>query len=99
LFAKPNIKSMRNLVDFALKSPFKEPPRLLNTSSMSTVSFAEAIPVVEDVVRGSPFARATSVSALPRSRPLATTLRQVRPVLELCSLGTDPMWQATASPS
>lgn len=69
---------MRNLVDFALSSPFKEIPKLLNTSSMSTVSFAETVPVVEDTVR-SALAVGVRRSRLHSRRP-ATTLRLVRSV-------------------
>lgn len=35
---QPNIEGVRNLVDFALSSPFQTPPMILNTSSVSVVS-------------------------------------------------------------
>jgi thioester reductase-like protein len=44
----PNIESTRNLVDFALRSPYKEPPCIFFTSSISTIGAHTADRVPEE---------------------------------------------------
>ncbi|KAH9934343.1 uncharacterized protein B0H18DRAFT_870080 [Fomitopsis serialis] len=98
---EPNVKSVRNLVDFALSSPRPTPPRMLFTSSMGIFQNIETGQLAEHVVKpdvavGSGYSESKWVAErilLEAARKTTLEVLVVR-VGQICGGGPDGAWNA-----